>query len=127
MENQSNIAEYLRTNRIVHLATVTDNGGASVRAMYMADISDDLIVTFGTATNSTKVAEIRANKKVSLSSFEKGTSFRAFGEAEIIEDQQLKNQLWEDDWTHYFPGGPTDPNFTLIRIHIKQAEFTPMG
>ena len=38
------------------------------------------------------------------------------GYADIVDDLELKEELWEDGWEKYYSKGFTDPDFTILRL-----------
>ncbi len=38
------------------------------------------------------------------------------GDIEIIEDQLLKDRIWQEGWTMYFPNGPRGPEYGVIKL-----------
>jgi len=115
-----------------YLTTIDGNGFPQVRAMLnlrnrkrwpaLAGIFDghqhDLLMYFSTNTSAAKVAHIKANPKVSVY-FCDPAQFHGLmlaGIVEIITDQRLKRQIWQDGWEVYYPGGVTDPDYTLLRL-----------
>jgi len=115
-----------------YLTTVGPNGFPQVRAMLnlrnrmlwpaLAVVFDghqrDLLMYFSTNTSSAKVAQIKANPKVSVY-FCDPAHFQGLmlaGTIEIITDSQLKRQIWQDGWEVYYPGGVNDPDYTLLRL-----------
>ena len=35
---------------------------------------------------------------------------------EIVTDDGLREEMWKDWMIHHFLGGPTDPNYVLLRF-----------
>ncbi|MFA4986748.1 MAG: pyridoxamine 5'-phosphate oxidase family protein [Candidatus Brocadiia bacterium] len=118
--------EVLRSLEVIHMATVDAKGHAAVRAMSIAHVDDDLTVWFGTFDDSAKIADIRANGSVSLSAWEKGHSFRSWGDATVVTDQEMKTKLWQQGWKRFFRKGDTDPNYVLARVTVKDFEVYKM-
>ena len=38
------------------------------------------------------------------------------GKIEIETDLEIKRQIWQDGWERYYPQGPTDPDYTVLRL-----------
>lgn len=71
-----------------------------------------------TAADSEKVADFRLNPKAGLSCSFYGDSV---GTVEIITDDETRKRMWQEYFINYFPGGPADPNYVLIRFTGKEA------
>lgn len=115
-----------------YLATLDSDGFPCIRAMVnlhnpaiypgqahtLSSYRDELTAIFSTLTTSDKVKHIRANPRVSVyycvpSEF---LGLTLLGEMEIIEDDALKEAVYEETWRVYYPGGPLDRLHTLMRL-----------
>lgn len=80
--------------------------------------NDYTTIYVSTNTSSVKVKNITKNNKVamyySIPEVFKGMYFK--GTAEFLDDQEFKKNLWMDRWKMYYPLGPTDPDFTILKI-----------
>ena len=38
------------------------------------------------------------------------------GEIEIVDDLELKKDLWQEGWEKYYPKGYDDPDHTVLRL-----------
>ena len=80
-------------------------------------------VWLATAANSVKVADFKQNSKAGLCYSSYGDSVGLRGFIEIITDNNIRKEMWQDWLINYFPGGPTDPNFVLLHFIGKEATF----
>ena len=69
-----------------------------------------------TAADSEKVADFRLNPKAGLSYSFYGDSVALRGTVEIITDDVTRKRMWQEYFINYFPGGPADSNYVLIRF-----------
>jgi general stress protein 26 len=44
------------------------------------------------------------------------------GDIEVIEDQPLKERIWRDGWTMYYPNGPQGPEYGVIKLAPRIAK-----
>jgi general stress protein 26 len=119
------------------LTTVDEHGFPHTRCMFnlrcasrfpnlqtiFAAHPDDLMLYFGTNTSSLKLSQLRANPRVAAYYCEPD-AFRGFmlsGCIEILDDLALKRALWQDNWHMYYPQGPQDPDFTVLRLFPARA------
>ena len=73
-------------------------------------------VWFATGKNSLKTKDFIANPKAGVCYQEQGNSIALTGEVEVIEDEATKKEMWQDWFIAHFPGGPTDPNYILLKF-----------
>jgi general stress protein 26 len=91
----------------------------------MAAQAESFVVYFTTNTSSPKVAELRANRAVSVyycvpAEF---SGLMLGGDMEIVDDGATRAALWQPGWERYYPGGPDDPDHTVLRLIPAEAKL----
>ena len=43
------------------------------------------------------------------------------GDIEVVDDSGIRNALWTDGWEVFYPGGPDDPDHTVLRLYPEYA------
>ena len=38
------------------------------------------------------------------------------GDIKIITDPEIGRKIWQEGWERYYPAGPTDPDYTVLRL-----------
>lgn len=126
----------LITNTLVcQLTTIDSAGFPQTTAMYnlryakqfpsLADLfkgqDNDFVIYLSASMQSPKMARMKANPKVSIyfCAPDQLLGVMLGGEIEIITDQKLKNRIWQDDWTMYYPSGPEGPEYGIIKLVPK--------
>ena len=126
------IIELMEISEACYLTTIDNRGFPQTRAMLNLRNSEcypnlvslfkkhnhDHLVYFTTNTSSQKINQIKNNPKVSVY-YSKPREWRGLmlgGTIEIVEEQAIKNSLWQDSWTMYYSGGPTDPDYTILAL-----------
>lgn len=79
-------------------------------------------VWVATGADSVKTADFRMNPKAGLCYSFYGDSVALRGTVEIITDDKVRQELWQDWYANYFPGGAADPNYILL--HFVGTEAT---
>jgi general stress protein 26 len=79
---------------------------------------ENLLVYLGTNTSSTKIDQIKANPAgcVFYCNYKEFHSLMLAGRIEIVNDPEIKKALWQDGWEIYYPSGPDDPDYTVLRL-----------
>jgi general stress protein 26 len=112
------------------LATVTEEGKPWVR--YVTPFADDnLTLWMATFLGSRKVAQIKKNQEVHLTTgvtaMETAESYLQIqGLAEILIDKKTKKSTWFDHLKNIF-SGPDDPNYAVCKITPYRIEYQSMG
>lgn len=78
---------------------------------------------FAANRESAKIHELETNHDCAVCAW-KGNSYVSIsGTAEILDDHEIKMQMWDEAWRRWFPAGPTDANLVLIRVDPEHAEY----
>lgn len=122
----------------MYLSTIDESGFPPTRAMenlrntkrfpklenFFKQHSDKFWILLSTNTSSAKIQHIKKNPAVCAYYCRpreySGLALR--GTAEIVEDRRLKEAVWHDYWTRYYPKGVTDPDYTVLSLHPAQCE-----
>jgi general stress protein 26 len=86
---------------------------------------DDEDLWFYSYEDSAKVDEIAHEAQVNLAYAEpaKEVYVSVSGIAQKVDDRALVRKFWKPIHVAFFPDGPEDPQLTLIRVRIEQAEY----
>lgn len=124
--------DLIETGWPAYLTTVDDKGFPQTRAMFnlqnkerfpkLAPLfekhRDNYTIIFSTNTSSTKIDDIKSRPAASVYFCKpevwQGVMFG--GELEIVEDSELKKEMWHDGWERYYPQGYDDPDHTVLRL-----------
>lgn len=112
------------------LATITEDGKPWVR--YVTPMADEeLNIWMATFVNSRKVAQIRRNPEIHLTTgVTDMTTAESYlqvqGRAEILTDERTKRAVWNDHLKGIFTG-PDDPNYVVCKITPYRIEYQSMG
>jgi general stress protein 26 len=85
---------------------------------------EDLLIYLTTNTSSAKISQIKANPAacVFYCNFKEFHSLMLAGKLEIVDDSEMKKALWQDGWEIYYPSGPDDPDYTVLRLSPIKAK-----
>ena len=140
LEEVKNLSrELMETSKAVYLTTIDSDGYPITRAMFnlrnkeqfpefsafFEKQQNQFSIYISTNTSSNKVAHLSKNPKmcVYFCDAENFMGFMLGGSAEIIDDLELKKQIWLDWWTRYYPEGVEDPDYTLLRLKPINARY----
>ncbi len=131
--------ELMESSKAVYLTTIDSKGYPITRAMFnlrnkeqfpefsefFAKQDNKFVIYISTNTSSSKIDQITKNVKIAVYYCDpeefKGVMFG--GEAEIIDDIEIKREIWLDWWTKYYSEGLKDPDYTLFKLNPKNARF----
>lgn len=131
--------ELMRTADSVVVTTIDAGGRPQTRAMLnlcnsttypglralMAEEGGGFGTWFTTNTSSRKMADLRANPAVSAY-YCRASEWRGLmlgGDMEIIDDPALKRRVWQTGWELYYPQGPDDPDYAVLRLRPALVKY----
>lgn len=119
------IAEMIKDVRIAMLSTVTPQGTIHSRPMATQESEFQGELLFLTRQESNKTDEIAHESRVTLNYVD--TQDHRFvtlsGRATLSKDRATIHELWNPLYKAWFPDGEDDPEITLIRVNVDQAEY----
>ena len=127
MNELTRTLETLIGNRpTVFIASVDGEGYPCCKAMLAPRVRDGLrTFYFTTNTSSQREAHYRRNPKAAVyfcdeANFQ-GVLLR--GTMTVCEDQATKDLIWREGDTEYYPLGPTDPDYCVLRFTAEKARY----
>ncbi|NDJ19180.1 pyridoxamine 5'-phosphate oxidase family protein [Myxacorys almedinensis] len=114
------------------LTTVNPDGSLHSRPMALNhEIEENGDLWFFTYASSYKVDEVNHNHHVNVSfaAPNKQTYVALSGQAELVRDKQMMEQLWVPDLKAWFPNGIDEPDIALLKVSVEKAEYwdSPSG
>ena len=122
-----------------YVATVDGDGFPQTRAMFnlrrtadypaLSDLfkqhTEDLLTYFTTNLSSRKVVHLRAEPKASAyyCQPEERRGLNLVGILEVLDDMDVKTRLWQEGWERYYPQGPSDPDYAVLRLRPLSARY----
>jgi len=110
----------------VSVATAVDDQ-PYVRVMHWSRIEDDFTIWLATKASSGKIRQIERNPKVCAMFTHEVGYVRVFGRAQIVSDQKIKDEFWQDQWDLYWSEGKDDPDYRLLRITAESVDYLNMS
>lgn len=104
--------------------TRTADGSLRSRPMVAGASAFDGSLWFFTRTNSAVAQEVQAEGQVSVTyvSAPEDRFVSVSGTATVAHDEKHAARMWLPAYQTWFPGGPSDPDLSLIRIELTRVE-----
>jgi general stress protein 26 len=76
---------------------------------------------FTTNASSQKLAQIGKNSRAAVYYClpDQWHGFMIGGPIEAVTDRKLKDRIWRDEWTMYYPKGKGDPDYTVLLLRPR--------
>lgn len=106
------------------LVTIGPDGAPQARMMDPFPPEDDLVVWMATSRDTRKVAEMRADPRVTLIYYDRDNPGYAtlVGRVRIVDEVAEKRARWKDAWQDFYPGGPEGGSYLLLEFVPDRLE-----
>ncbi|MDR0232763.1 MAG: pyridoxamine 5'-phosphate oxidase family protein [Dysgonamonadaceae bacterium] len=127
MKNSAETIENLIDQQDVSfISSVDENGYPNTKAM-LAPVKRNGIKTFYWHTNSPsmRIKQYRNNQKACIYFCDKH-SFRGVmlkGIMEVIDDVDIKKEIWKDGFSMYYQGGRDGGDFIILRFTAETGRY----
>ena len=105
------------------LVTRRPDGSLRSRPMAVADLDADGTLWFLTQDNSGKMDEIATDNHVNIVMQSSLKFVSISGKASSVKDSRKVEELWNEAWKVWFPGGKDDPNLVLLKVQGEAGEY----
>ena len=126
-DDWTRLQELIEKAKFTMMATLTSDGSIRSRPMATQPIKHEErgVLWFFTGKDSHKVDELQANPHVNLGYIGDGQSLfiSVTGTAELVLDHAKMKELWSEVLKAWFPQGLDDPNISLLKVSVSQAEL----
>lgn len=111
--------------KVAMITTMDEEGNHRSRPMQTLKMDDDACLWFFTDRHSPKLHEMQQNPNVNLSYADNDdqTYVSISGQAEQLDDETMKKELWNPILKAWYPKGLDDPNLTLLKVKITHADY----
>jgi general stress protein 26 len=102
-----------------------DGGFPNVKAMIKMENEGLGVVWFSTNTSSKRVAQFRKDPRACVYFMDAETweGLMLVGKVEVLDDDASRKRLWRDGFERYYPGGVTDPDYSVLRFSPEWANY----
>ena len=104
------------------LSSIDEDGYPRTASMSNLKTEGVKAVWFSTGTSSHKTKNFKRNPKASVCYCLDGNNITLNGDVTIIEDMDIKKQLWVDWFIKHFPLGVNDPNYCVMKFESKYIQ-----
>jgi general stress protein 26 len=129
LEDIEHLRGLIDKSKTAMLTTFTVDKGFHSRPMATAQLDVEGSLWFFTNEFSSKVAEISLDNKVNVtySNSSANTYISLNGVAQVVDNRSKMEELWDPFIETFFKDGLQDPNLTLLRVDLSDAEYWDNG
>lgn len=128
-EDRDKLVELMQDMYIGMMTTTTGDGTLHAVPMARQEVEASAELWFISARDTEHVRNIQARPHVALTFSERDRWVSIHGTATVVDDEAKLKEFWNTFAEAWLPGGPEDPNATLIRVDAEGGEYwdTPGG
>ena len=124
-DSRAKLVELMNDMPIAMMTTYGSDGPRSV-PMARQQVEPDAEMWFITARDTEHVRDLGSDPTVSITFSSRDAWVAMTGRAYVVDDLGKLKELWNTFAEAWLPGGPEDPNATLIRVDVDKAEYWDM-
>jgi general stress protein 26 len=119
------VQEIIDSIEVGMLTTMQDDGDHRSRPMQTQKLDADGCLWFLTSRSSHKTEELQKhpNVNVSYADTDAQSYVSVVGTASLVDDPAAKEELWSPIAKAWFPKGLEDPDLTVLKVKIREAEY----
>lgn len=128
-EGRKKLVELMKGVHICMMTTVGADGSLDSRPMAPQQTEkfaeNGGVLWFLTRGSSEKVEEVQADRHVTLTFADPGDSkyITLKGKGSSSKDKAKIHELWNNMYKAWFPGGEDDPEITVMRVDVSEADY----
>lgn len=115
--------ELLETFSVGILVTEGPDGVLTGRPMNVAAIDSDADVWFCTQVDSPKAEDVTTHPDVLIAFQDAARYLTVNGSARLVRDRSKIDELWNESWKIWFPGGQSDPTLALLHVSASHGQY----
>ena len=100
-----------------------EHGNPQIKAMIKTKNEGLNVFWFCSNTSSKRAAQIQKDGNACIYFYEGHKGVMLSGTAEVSWDDEVRKSFWDDFMYKYYPLGPLDPDFALIKFTSKSGNL----
>lgn len=127
MKTQEQIIEFIKKQKVSFIASVDEEGFPNIKAMFAPRKIEGNCFYFSTNTSSMRSQQFIKNAKASIYFYSKGRfryeGIMLIGTMEVLQDNEIKKEIWQTGDTMYYKQGVTDPDYCVLKFTAKRGRY----
>lgn len=127
MKTREHIIEFIKKQKVAFIASVDENGFPNMKAMFTPRKIDGNCFYFTTNTSSMRSQQFMKNPKASIYFYSKGRfryeGIMLTGRVEVLQDEEIKKEIWCAGDTMYYRQGVTDPDYCVLKFTAIKGRY----
>ena len=120
MKTRQHIIEFIQKPKTVFIGSVDEEGFPNIKAMFTPRKIEGNCFYFSTNTSSMRTQQFMRNPKASIYSYNRGRfkfeGIMLTGTMEVLQDDDIKREIWCTGDIMYYKQGVTDPDYCVLKF-----------
>jgi Uncharacterized stress protein (general stress protein 26) len=120
VRNRQHIIEFIQKQKTSFISSVDEDGFPNIKAMFAPRKIDGNFFYFTTNTSSMRSQQFMNNPKASIYFYNRGRfkyeGIMLTGTMEVLQDDDIKREIWRTGDTIYYKQGVTDPDYCVLKF-----------
>lgn len=127
MKTREQVIEFIQNQKVAFIASVDEDGFPNMKAMFVPRKIDGNYFYFTTNTSSMRSQQYMTNPKASIYFYNKGRfkyeGLMLTGTMEVLQDNDIKQEIWQAGDTIYYSQGVTDPDYCVLKFTAIKGRY----
>lgn len=114
------ITDFVKKQKTAFIASVDEDGFPNMKAMFTPRKIEGNNFYFTTNTSSMRAQQYQKNPKASVYFYHRGRfryeGIMLIGTMEVLNDADIKKEIWQPGDTLYYREGVTDPDYCVLKF-----------
>lgn len=119
------VQDFIKKQKTAFIASVDEDGFPNMKAMFSPEKIEGNSFYFSTNTSSLRTQQYMKNPKASLYAYHRGRfkyeGIMLIGTMEVLQDLEIKKELWHDKDVMYYKKGVTDPDYCVLKFTARKG------
>lgn len=120
MPTRKHIIDFIKKQKVAFIASVNEEGFPTIKAMFIPRKIKGDCFYFTTNKSSMRSQQFMKNPKSSIYFYKKGLfryeNIMLIGTMEVLQDEEIKKEIWRTGDTLYYRQGVTDPDYCVLKF-----------
>jgi general stress protein 26 len=127
MITKERITEFIQKQKVAFIASVDEEGFPNIKAMFIPRKVEGNCFYFSTNTSAMRSRQFINNPKASIYFYSKGRfkyeGIMLTGTMEVLQDNEIKKEIWCTGDTMYYKQGVTDPDYCVLKFTAIKGRY----
>ena len=125
MITKEHVYEFIKKQKTVFIASVDEDGFPNMKAMFTPRKIEGDCFYFTTNMSSMRTKQYMENPKASIYCYHRGRfryeGIMLIGTMEVLQDLEIKKEIWQTGDTIYYKEGVTDPDYCVLKFTAEKG------